>query len=110
LLATNTRSSFEARKYALCKGIQLLGWRYPAKAGLEKMIEAKCLYPVTVLRMDGRSLAALSRADMVLAKDLAIRDARRVSEMTGLPHGKVEQLSAQAKSLLDATLRPECKT
>lgn len=110
LLATNTRSSFEARKYALCKGIELLGWKYPAKAGLEKMIEAKCLYPVTVLRTDRRSLAALSRADLVLARDLAVKDPGHISEMTGLPRGRVEQLSIQAKSLLDATLRPECKT
>ena len=110
LLATNTRSSSEARQYALCKGIQLLGWKYPGKAGLETMIEGKCLYPVTVLRMDARSLAALGRADIMLARDLATSDPRHISGITGLPQAEVERLSVQARSLLDATLRPECKT
>jgi len=110
LLATNTRSSSEARQYALCKGIQLLGWKYPTKAGLEKMIEGKCLYPVTVLRIDAGSLAALGRADIMLAMDLATNDPRQISRMTGLPQAKAEQLSVQARSLLDATLRPECRT
>jgi len=110
MLVTNTRSSSEARKYAKCKGIGILGWKYPPRSGLERMIERKCLYPVTVLHMDSESLAAFSRAGIVLAEDLATKDPCHISEMTGLPRDKVEELSVRARMLLDATVRPECRT
>jgi hypothetical protein len=97
-LATNTRSSLEARKYAMCKGIRLLGWKHPRNRGLERMIEGKGLYPVTVLHgLDGKSFDALSKARMMLVTDLAEMAPTRLVELTGMKKSKAEQLVNQAK-------------
>ncbi len=99
-LASNTRSSREARAYAACKGIRLLGWRYPPARGLERMIEDKYLYPVTVLRsMDSDALKALSRANMMLTKDLISKEPKEIAKDTGLPQDRVDTLVEQARHL-----------
>ena len=36
LLVTNTKFTTRARQYAQCKGMELLGWRYPVSAVLKK--------------------------------------------------------------------------
>lgn len=48
-LVTNTRLTTSAIKYAKCKGIKLLAWRYPEEEGLEKLIERFNLQPITAL-------------------------------------------------------------
>ena len=104
-LATNTRSSLEARKYAMCKGIRLLGWKHPRNRGVETLIEKKCLYPVTVLHsLDKRSFEALGRANMMLVSDLTKEDPRKVSNTTGLPLSEVERLAHQAEKILEDPL------
>jgi hypothetical protein len=111
-LATNTRSSLEARKYAMCRGIRLLGWKHPKNRGLERMIEAKGLYPVTVLHgLDSRSFDALSRARLMLVTDLAEMTPSRVVELTGLRKSRAEQLVNQARRVgCDPLLELEAKS
>ena len=48
-VVTNTKFTKSAITYANCMGIELLGWRWPRRQSLEKLIEQKSLYPVTVL-------------------------------------------------------------
>jgi len=96
-LATNTRSSLEARRYASCKGIRLLGWKHPRGRGIERMIERKCLYPVTVLDpLDRGIFDALSRANIVMINDLARRTPEAVSEATGIPLVEARDLVERA--------------
>ncbi|MEM3736689.1 MAG: hypothetical protein QXJ75_01160 [Candidatus Bathyarchaeia archaeon] len=63
--------SLEAGSYCECRGLRLIAWRYPPEGGLEKLIEEKSLYPVTILNSVNRdSLEKLSRAGIMLLKDL----------------------------------------
>lgn len=48
-LVTNTRFSLDAVQYGTCAGLKLLGWDYPAKAGLKDQIDHLGLYPITCL-------------------------------------------------------------
>lgn len=48
-LATNTKCTTEAIKYANCAGLGIIAWHYPADKNLEYYIENKKLYPVTIL-------------------------------------------------------------
>lgn len=48
-LATNTKCTTEAIKYAGCVGLGIVAWHYPAEKNLEYYIENKKLYPVTIL-------------------------------------------------------------
>ncbi len=104
-LATNTRASLEARRYASCKGIRLLGWKYPPRRGLEKMIEEKKLYPTTVIQnMDERSFEALEDQGIVLLRDLAVSAPSKLAKSTGLDQDRVEGLVRQAKKVISNPL------
>lgn len=50
MIVTNTRLTKHAQRYAECVGIEHFGWNTPRGQGLDWFIEAKKLYPVTILR------------------------------------------------------------
>ena len=99
-LVSNTSGSSDATKYAECRGMKLLCWRYPRGAGLEKMIEDKGLYPVTILlSADKETLDKLFSAGVVLAKDFIEQDISYLSK-TGLRKSKLEKLISEAEQLM----------
>jgi len=101
LLATNTRCSDEARHYSSCRGLRLLAWRYPRNAGIERLIERKGLYPVTVIHGLGEEeLTGLSRANMMLLRDLAERRAEEISRLAGIPIGRARSFQSRASLIL----------
>lgn len=98
-LVSNTRASPEAKRYASCRGLRLLCWKYPKSGSLEKMIEEKNLYPVTMLpSVDKDTLDKLFAASLMLAKDFVTHDISYINK-TGLTKGKLENLISEAKQL-----------
>jgi hypothetical protein len=99
-MACNTRGSTQAIKYANCVGMKLLCWRYPKKEGLEKLIESKKLYPVTMLRtLDANSLDKLSSAGFMLVKDLTQNDFNRLKKKTHLKTKKLQKIVEEARGV-----------
>lgn len=100
MLVTNTRVSDEALEYAGCVGQQVLSWRYPPGRGLEKMIEEKGLYPVTMLRLSAKELAAFSQIHLMVAASLLGADLHRLSMQTGIPAARLARLKEQVRQIL----------
>ncbi|MEM4724423.1 MAG: ATP cone domain-containing protein [Candidatus Hadarchaeum sp.] len=99
-LVSNTKASSDATKYAECRGIKLICWRYPRGCGLEKMIEREELYPVTVLRsVDRATLEKLSSAGIILVKQLLTSEPRQLAR-TGLGKKRLSALVSEAEQLL----------
>jgi hypothetical protein len=99
-MACNTRASTQAIRYANCKGMTLLCWRYPKNTGLERLIEDKKLYPVTMLRsLDKSSLDKLSRAGFMLIKDLTRNDFNNLKRKTRLKTKKLQHIMEEAKGV-----------
>ncbi len=48
-IATNTKFTEDATKYANCKGLQLISWNYPINNSLKDIIDESGLYPLTCL-------------------------------------------------------------
>ncbi|MES2470622.1 MAG: restriction endonuclease [Patescibacteria group bacterium] len=48
-LITNTKFTESAVKYAMCQNIPMIGWNYPERASLLKMIDDSGLHPITSL-------------------------------------------------------------
>jgi Holliday junction resolvase-like predicted endonuclease len=98
-LVTNTKLTSQAIKYGECVGMSLTAWRYPKGAGLERMIEEKRLYPVTILPSLNKSLwQQLSRVGVLLAKDLE-GDIERLAKRCRVPVGRLRRLNDEAKRL-----------
>ncbi|HMK55798.1 MAG TPA: restriction endonuclease [Dissulfurispiraceae bacterium] len=99
-LVTNTRCSTDAIKYAECVGLKVLSWRYPEKMGLEKMIEEKRLYPVTILPAATRNTAQiLTSRDIILADEISSMDEEAFVQASGLDRQTALILKKQAGEL-----------
>jgi hypothetical protein len=102
-LVTNTKFSSDAAAYADCKGLKLLGWKYPDIRNLRSMLEEKKLYPITVMRtLDPDSLQKLSEAQLMFCKDLVNEGIEDLNRMTGITPKKLRSLQAEAKLICDS--------
>jgi hypothetical protein len=81
-------------------GFHLKSWRYPDSDSLEKMIEEKRLYPVTVISGLKSGLARrLIEEGIILLKDLVAMDVRDIRKMLSLPENKASILKQHADEL-----------
>ncbi|MBI5332736.1 MAG: restriction endonuclease [Candidatus Aenigmarchaeota archaeon] len=63
---TNSKFSEHAMKYATAKGVMMTGW----SIGLQDLIEARKIYPVTILNIDLVAKAELLRKDIITLQDV----------------------------------------
>jgi len=102
MLVTNTKFTSKAVRYSRCVGVELLGWRYPKKRGLEFLIESKKLYPITILPSLRRNLANLFvQRKMMLAQDLLRINIKIFDRKTGISLKRLEFLVKEARILLE---------
>ncbi len=103
-LVTNTKISNEAIKYGECKNIKLLGWKYPNNKGLEKLIQQKNLYPITVLDfIDKKTLNKFFKTDIILIKDVDTYSTKKLSEITEISQNKIEEIKDNLTILKNST-------
>ncbi|WP_455367686.1 ATP cone domain-containing protein [[Eubacterium] cellulosolvens] len=96
-LVTNTKCSEDAQTYCYCKKIRLLGWNYPPMEGLEKMIESKGLYPVTILEsISSRILSRFAQAELTLLKDLTSIHLKELQKRTRLSYNLLDKIKNEA--------------
>jgi Holliday junction resolvase-like predicted endonuclease len=103
-LVTNTRCTSDAIQYAECAGLRIISWRYPEKGSLERMIEDKRLYPVTILHSVRKGmLDPLFRADIILAQDIADMDMEAFVRKSGLDEHSARILKKEADAVCPCT-------
>lgn len=99
-LVTNTRCTSDAIQYAECIGLKIISWKYPKNGSLERMIEEKRLYPVTILSaLRKSSIETLFRNDIILAQDIAHIDEHFFIKKSGLSPRTARLLKQQAIEL-----------
>jgi hypothetical protein len=99
-LVTNTRCTSDAIKYANCVSLKIVSWKYPNENSLERMIENKKLYPVTILSsIKKTSLNILFKNDIILVRDIADMDERIFIKQSGLDTSAARTLKREADEL-----------
>jgi len=99
-LVTNTRCTSDAIKYADCVGLKIVSWKYPDENSLERMIENKKLYPVTILSsIKKTSLNLLFKNDIILVRDIADMDEQIFIKQSGLDMFTARTLKREADEL-----------
>lgn len=102
LIVCNTKFSEHAKKYAFCKGIDFIGWRYPEEKGLERLIEEKKLYPITILKsLDENSKEKLTNSGIVLLKQLLEESLEELHKRTKIAKKKLRNLIENTKEILE---------
>ncbi len=101
LVVCNTKISDHARQYAACKGIEHIGWKSPEEKGLERMVEEKRLYPITLLKdMDINTQVKLCDNGIILLRQLAERSLDEIFKMTRVEKQKLEKLIKKSREIL----------
>ncbi|MCK9578115.1 hypothetical protein M0R01_01305 [bacterium] len=103
LIITNTKFTEQAIKYCECEGLYMLGWRYPKEGGLEKLIEDKKLYPITILPSFKKYLMDFFVGrNMMLAKNiLEIKDIAKFAQTAKISVKSMQDLYNDARILLE---------
>lgn len=70
-LITNTKTTIDAKTYALCNGMKIISWDYPEGGSLRDLIEQARLHPVTMLTsLSQPQKMTLLENHIVLCKDI----------------------------------------
>jgi len=101
MIITNEKFTSKAKTYALCAGLELLGWRYPKTKGFESFVDKGNLYPITILPSFERSMVGFfSQEKRMLVKDILGLDVEKSAGDSGISFSKLKQLKKEAKILL----------
>lgn len=100
MLACNTKVSPEVIIYANCVNQKILSWRYPPQNGLERLIEGKKLYPITILGLNRKELELFSQYNLMIAKDLLDIDINDFVEKTRIAPRRVLDLQKLVNQII----------
>lgn len=102
LLVTNTKFTSQAKDYAKCVGIELLGWNYPQREGLEKIIEELKAFPITILPSFKLYMKEIfSQKNLMLVEDLIKKDISEIVRETKISKKEAISLKEEAQLLLN---------
>ena len=100
MLISNTKISQDALQFAKCVGQHVLSWRYPPERGLERLIEEKGLYPMTILQLNAYELKAFAKISLMVARDILKFEPRQISLKTGIGVARILKLQDQVRQIL----------
>ncbi|MDP4007374.1 MAG: restriction endonuclease [bacterium] len=96
-LFTNTKFTRSAIQYGAYKNIRMTGWKYPKKESLEKLIEGKSLYPVTVLPSVNRyATERFAERKLYFAKDLVSLNPQQFKKLFGINQKIAQNIRKEA--------------
>ena len=102
MIVTNTRYSDHAVQYGACKEIMQIGWSSPQYIGIQDMVEAGKLYPLSCLRgLRVEDRLRLVNAGFVLIKQLLDTEASTIAAKTGLPQETVFSIIEKSQHSLN---------
>lgn len=100
ILSCNTKLSDDALEYATCIGQNMLCWKHPTGNSLEKMIDEKGLYPITLLNLNKFELKAFSDIKFMIAKDLLTTNLKQLSKKTNISLFRLQRLQRLVREIL----------
>lgn len=99
-LATNTKCTEEAIRYARCQGLKIISWHYPRDESLESLIEKKRLYPITILpSLSNYAKERLAEKEIILAKDLLKYSVKDLVQQIQIQPNVAQKLKGEIEKL-----------
>jgi len=101
MLACNTRFSDDVTRYAKCKNIRLLSWKYPLNHGIRELLESKRLYPITVLSSGSKGIyGRLAKNGVMLCRNIVKLSIKDIQQKAGVNKAKAQKIYNEAKELI----------
>lgn len=99
-LSTNTKCSVDAINYAKSVGMRITSWKYPEKDNLQKLIQEKKLYPITILKsLSENVLNEIYNLKIVIAKDLLKFSSKELASKIGLSEKDASKVLEEVKTV-----------
>jgi len=106
ILACNTKISLHAERYARCKGIKYMGWKYPQAFALGDIVAKHKLYPITMLRfLSEEQVASLGNQGIVTLTQLAEYDSDELARLINAEKTFAEKLLEAAATVITRSTR-----
>ena len=100
-LATNTKCSDSAKNYAKGVDLKITSWNFPKDESLQKMIEDKKLYPVTLVRdISSENKNKLYSAHVMFIRDLVNLSFNDLKRKTKISDDVLKKIISEAKEIL----------
>jgi len=101
-LITNTKCSEDAINYAKGVNLKITSWKSPEKESLQKLIEQKKIYPITMLKtLNNETKEKLFKDKIVLVKDLINYPIKDLIKKTCLNEQEINKMIEEAKKVLE---------
>ncbi len=101
MLVTNTKCTSDAIQYARCVGLKILAWHYPEVENLEYFIEAKKLYPVSILpTINDKQKEKLFDSNIIMVKELGNLGTEKLAGLLSISPQEAINILNEAKTLL----------
>ncbi len=102
MVITNAKFTNKAITYGKCQGVELLGWNYPENNGLERLIESKNLYPITVLpSFKGCFMDVFANECVMTVKNVLDMDIEKFSRKAKISGVQLQNMKAEAELLVN---------
>jgi hypothetical protein len=99
MIVTNTRFSEDAKSFAKCSGLTLIGWDYPQKNNLRDWIDQSGYHPITSLSTINRRIKQLLLdSDIILCQEIE----KNISflEKLGLTKNEIKKIVREANEVM----------
>lgn len=99
-IVTNGKISSRSQAWALCKGMEVIGWKYPKKGSLEQLVDSSAMYPITAIdTLTGHELERFSEAGIMLCREVAEDEPEKLAETTGIAPRRAKHIVAVCKEV-----------
>lgn len=100
-LATNTKCTSTAIKYASCVKMGIIAWRYPKDKSLEYYIEKKKLYPISILPgLKKNQRDKLFENNILTVKDFLRNSPQSIEHLLSINKSASDRLFARAAMII----------
>ncbi len=100
ILICNTKISLHAERYARCKRIMYMGWRYPRALALSDIVSSNRIYPVTMLKeLSREQIERLGDRGIVTISQLSKMRSEELAEIMGTDLEYAEKIRKLAEDL-----------
>lgn len=101
-LITNTKITSEGIAFANCKKIKITAWKFPPNESLEKLIEDKFLYPITILiQTPSNIIKNLIENNFILIQDFILFPLEDIQKKTNLDITILKKIKKEIEALLE---------
>jgi hypothetical protein len=102
MLITNTKFTSQAVEYAMCSGVELLGWSFPEEGNLYDRIIGAGIYPVTTLTTLKRAEKRLLIGEGIVTSAM-LSERRDALRAIGITPERIGAIISEVNSLTDPT-------